>query len=374
MQIQLNSSILRKVFDKLVVIKSNVVLPITEYTLVSVDQDNVSFMSTDLERYLEVKIPFQGLGLEPFSFLVPTIMFHQTVKNLPEEMVTITFNNETLSVELKAKTGKYKMSGESKHDFPEFKDEVSENSFKVKSSVFCDGIDKVAPYASKDTIRLALSAMKIDVLNDKIVLVATDAHVMSMYTIPGEDQGVYSAVVPAKAVKDLSSFIESDSEEITVIIYQNRVLFQSEYVKYQVVLVDAKYPPYETIIPKNDKTVIFKKSDLVGSLKRLNIYSSNIKRGVFNFGDDEVLLTSEDIDFSRNASERLTVTYGEGNLDQFQIGFNITFLIELLKKHDTEDIVLSFSTPQTAMTIKELASSEIENFSVMMPLLVTDSL
>lgn len=369
MQIQINSTILKKIFEKISVIKPSSVIPITEYTLVHVHEDSISFQSTDIERTLVLTTPFQGLGLEPFSFLVPTTMFYQTVKNLPEEIVTITYNNETFGVELKSKPGKYKMSGESSKDFPVFKQEKAKNSFHIKSDLFCNGIDKVAPFAASDQVRLALTGMKIDLVGNNLTLVCTDAYVMSMYTIPIESSGNCEAIVPAKTVKDLSSFMDSDSE-IKVSVFDNRVVFQSENALYQVRLIDIKYPPYRTIIPETDKFANFKKNDLISSLKRLNIFSSSVKMGVLNFGDNEVILTSEDIDFNKNASERLSCTYGDVTLDQFRIGFNIIYLLDLLKKHDSEDITISFSDPTKAMVIKEIVSDEIENFSLIMPLMV----
>jgi DNA polymerase-3 subunit beta len=372
MQIQLSSSVLKKVFDKLQVIKPSSVLPITEFTMVSVSEDAIVFQATDIERSLMLTIPFQGLGLEPFSFLVPTTMFSQTIKNLPEEIVTITYDQKAFLVELKSKSGKYKMSVEAETDFPTYKEEESKNSFEMEANIFCDGIDKVYPFAANDPIRLALTGLKIDMCEDKLVLVATNAFIMSIYTIPVENQGTYSAVVPAKAMRELSSFIDSSSQ-IKISIYENNVVFKNDFVEYKVSLIDAKYPPYRSIIPDNDKTAKFRKNDLIGCLKRINIFSSNIKMGVLSFGDTDAIFTSEDIDFSRNASERLEYLGGDVSLDQFRIGFNISYFLDLLKKHDSEDIIISFSDPKKAMTIKEDVSGGIENFSLIMPLMVTDS-
>jgi DNA polymerase-3 subunit beta len=59
----------------------------------------------------------------------------------------------------------------------------------------------------------------------------------------------------------------------------------------------------------------------------------------------ELVLSSEDLDFSKESKDRLTCDY-EG--DDLEIGFNSKFLIEMLNNIDTDEVRLEMSAPNRA--------------------------
>ena len=89
---------------------------------------------------------------------------------------------------------------------------------------------------------------------------------------------------------------------------------------------------------------------LLNSLKRVAIFSNQSTYQIkFNIKGNELSISSEDIDFSNKAQERVTCEY-DGN--DMMIGFNGKFLIEILNTLKSDRINIFFSSPSKAAILK----------------------
>ena len=84
-------------------------------------------------------------------------------------------------------------------------------------------------------------------------------------------------------------------------------------------------------------------------MKRVAIYSNKTTHQVkLKIAGSELNISSEDIDFSNKAEERLTCEYSGSDIE---IGFNSKFLIEILNNISSEYIVFELSDPNRAGVI-----------------------
>jgi DNA polymerase-3 subunit beta len=112
-------------------------------------------------------------------------------------------------------------------------------------------------------------------------------------------------------------------------------------------LIDGKYPNYEAVIPKENPNVLtIDRAQLLSSIKRVSLFSNKTTHQIkLKLVGSELSLFAEDIDFSSEATERLTCNY-DG--DDLEIGFNSRFLMEMLNNLDSDEIKLSMSEPSRA--------------------------
>ena len=89
----------------------------------------------------------------------------------------------------------------------------------------------------------------------------------------------------------------------------------------------------------------------------------------FKIAGSNLQITSEDLDFSNKAEERLICQY-EG--DDIEIGFNSRFLIEMLNNIGSEKISFEMSTPNRAGIILPIdGQNENENtLMLVMPVML----
>ncbi len=78
----------------------------------------------------------------------------------------------------------------------------------------------------------------------------------------------------------------------------------------------------------------------------------------------------KDLDFSNEASERLSCQY-EG--EDMEIGFNAKFLIEMLNNIDADEVNLELSTPNRAGLLMPAGMDENENILMLvMPVMLNN--
>ena len=137
---------------------------------------------------------------------------------------------------------------------------------------------------------------------------------------------------------------------ITIQYNNSNVIFSFESMDIYCRLIDGNYPNYKAVIPKeNPNKLNLERLIFLNSLKRVSVFSNQSTHQVkFKINGNEINISSEDIDFSNKANERIKCEY-EG--DDIEIGFNGKFLIEILSTLESEKINMYFSKPSKAAII-----------------------
>jgi DNA polymerase-3 subunit beta len=73
---------------------------------------------------------------------------------------------------------------------------------------------------------------------------------------------------------------------------------------------------------------------------------------------NELKIAAEDIDFGGEARERIACVY---NADDLEIGFNATYIVDILSHIDSDEIVFNFSSSVKAAIITPAAVKENED-------------
>jgi DNA polymerase-3 subunit beta len=135
-------------------------------------------------------------------------------------------------------------------------------------------------------------------------------------------------------------------------------------------LIDERYPDYDAVIPTNNPNKLtIDRLSFLGSLSRVAIYANKTTHQVrLKIEGNELNISSEDIDFSNEAHEKLTCQY-EG--EDLEIGFNARFLIEMLKNLNCEEVSLEMSTPNRAGLLLPQGGDENEDvLMLVMPVML----
>jgi DNA polymerase-3 subunit beta len=134
-------------------------------------------------------------------------------------------------------------------------------------------------------------------------------------------------------------------------------------------LIEGPYPNYEQVIPKdNDKQAIADRNLLTQALRRMAVVASDQTHRVrLSFNSGLLRFSVETPDLGE-AHEELEVDF-QG--EPLEIGFNASYLLEVLKYMPTDDVKLTFKAPERAATIEPVAKEGEETpryFCLVMPL------
>ncbi|MCO5231315.1 MAG: DNA polymerase III subunit beta [Chitinophagales bacterium] len=370
MKLIVSSSTLLKNIQKVSgVISTNTVLPILEDFLFDINGGNLSVSATDLET--SISITFEVDATEDFKIAIPAKILMSILKELPEQPVTISFDENTFAVELTSDNGNYKLSGENGDDFPKIPIEEDVQELNVPAYVLSTGITKSIFAVSSDELRPAMNGVLIQINEDGLTFVATDAHKLVKFNrkdITSDVSG--SFIIPKKALNQLKAVVPNNDTMVSLRYNKDNVFFNIGNVYLACRLIDQRFPDYNTVIPKeNPNLLVISREDLLSSLRRTTIFSNKTtSQVVMKIVGNTLTVSAQDLDFSNEANEVLSCEYSGEDLE---IGFNSKFLIEMLTTLAGQEIRMELSTPTRAGIVRPSDQDENEDLLMLvMPVMI----
>jgi DNA polymerase-3 subunit beta len=156
-------------------------------------------------------------------------------------------------------------------------------------------------------------------------------------------------ILPRKTVLELGKLLEDSDSELTIDLLANQVRFRFANIELVSKVVDGKFPDYNRVIPTgHSKQIELSRTELLQALQRAAILSNEKFRGVrIVLGNDELKIICTNSE-QEEAEEELEVPYKGEALD---IGFNITYLLDVLQNLGTERVVLAFGDANSSALV-----------------------
>jgi len=355
------------------VITSNPVVPILDNVLFEIENGNLLITASDLQTSVMVEIQVESKG--DGSAAIPAKILIDTLKNLPEQPVTFSIDDENYNIEINSDNGRYKLAGENATDFPKVPQVTDGYSIDLSSELLSNAISNTIFSTSTDELRPAMTGIFLKLSTSSCTFVSTDGHRLVKYIrsdISG-DEVDHEMILPRKSLNLLKSTLPSDkSSDVKLEFNASNAFFSFDNVKMVCRLIDERYPDYENVIPlDNSNNIVIDKSEVLSSLKRISIYANKTTNQVrFKISGGEILISAEDLDFSNEANERISCEHDGADIE---IGFNAKFLIEILSNLTSTRVTFKLSEPNKAGLIIPDEMDEDEDITMLvMPVMLND--
>jgi DNA polymerase-3 subunit beta len=334
-------------------------LPILANILVKKNGPEIAFVSTDIEIQITTKAPI-GAGSESTQTTVGARKLLDILRALPDGPVKINLADKKLGVE--SGKSKFKLQTLAAEDFPTVNTPqqfLAQFSVPQKALKHLFGMVHFA--MAQQDIRYYLNGMLLVVEGNKVAAVATDGHRLAYCGMTVENELPKSdVIIPRKTIIELQRLLDDSDEPVQIDIAQNQVRFtfaaQGSDIELISKLVEGKFPDYQRVIPNGyTRSFPMAREDLQHALQRVAILTSDKFKGVrLAVGDNAMRISSTNAD-QEDAQEELEVAYTS---DALEIGFNVTYLLDVLANLKTSQIQLSFgdSNSSALLTVPEDAS------------------
>ncbi|PKK36420.1 DNA polymerase III subunit beta [Siphonobacter sp. SORGH_AS_0500] len=344
------------------VVASNPIVPILENFLFQLEGTILTVTASDLQTVMitEIEVESSDKG----SIAVPAKLLLDTLRGLPEQPITFKIDAETFGTEIISENGRYKLSGENPIDFPKVPAVNKTLSIEVAAEVLGKAIANTSFAASTDDLRPNMTGMFLQLGEANATFVATDGHRLVRYRRQDlKSSNTSTMIIPRKALNLLKSTLPSDNTLVKADFSQSNAFFTFGNIKMICRLIDERFPDYENAIPVNNPNILtINRLELLGSLRRISIYANKTTHQIrLRISKDELVISAEDLDYSNEASERLTCEY---DADDLEIGFNAKFLIEMLSNLSTNQLQLRLSAPNRAGIL--VPNEQDENEDILM--------
>lgn len=351
------------------IVEKKTTMPILNNILIIAENGRIRIVATDKEIVLIAD--YEATIIVPGSITISARKIYEMLREIQGNDVHFHVNDQH-RVTMTCQKVIYRISGLPADDFPSVFDEIDEGElFKIKGSILYDLIHMSSFAMSVDEMRKNLNGVYLETGTfgeiDGIRMVATDGHRLAMMTIPMEKTGVpmeKGIIIPRKGLGEIRKLVEGTQDDVLFGVRRGMCMIKTQGTVLKVSLIDAEYPDYNRVIPKEKGVVVnFDRETVLRALKRMNVISSERYSGVvLTVTEDKMVLNSTNPDVGE-ARDEIDVSYREQELVS---GFNVKYLIDAIDVMDDERVILELGEGMKPGMIR---SANHDNFMcIIMPL------
>lgn len=356
------------------VIGSKNALPILDDVLFTLEGNQLSLTASDGETSIRTRLEVdeaEGSGMVAFGSKI----LLETFKQFPEVPLQFNIDEQNFGMTISSPNGEYSVVGVNGAEYPELpmESEQDSHSFKMSSSLLLDAISKTIFCTAEDELRPVMNGIYFDMTPEKATLVATDAHRLVRYTnstIHVDEPA--SFILPKKPAMLLKNVLQKDENDVDVRFGARNAMFCFANTVIVCRLIDGRYPNYNAVIPQNNTNIMtIDRLTLLSACKRVAVFANTSTSLIrLALAEDSVTISSQDIDFSTAAEEKLVCSYAGTPM---AIGFKAPFLCEILSTLQSDEVQLEFADPARAGLILPSENEENEELlMLLMPMLLND--
>jgi DNA polymerase-3 subunit beta len=350
-------------------IPAKTTLPVLANILVETTDRGIRLSGTDLDISVSTEVVADVDA--PGAVTIPARKLAEIARELPPSPVKISAANEQ-RINLECGRSRFKLLGLPRDEFPSFPAVSFQSGWKVRSGELHQLIMHTAFAVSTEESRPILNGVLWELRADAMRMVATNGHRLAKLEMTNSAQngGSEDLIVPPKALDQVKRLFPVE-EELDVARGENHIGFKSPFTSVFARLIEGPYPNYDQVIPRdNDRSAVADKVALTSALRRMSIIASEQTHRIrlsFNTGMLKFSVQTPDLG---EAQDEMAIKYTG---DQLDIGFNGSYLLEILKYMPTDEVRLTFKAPERAATVEpEGWDSSAKYICLLMPLRLVD--
>lgn len=337
-------------------------LPILSHILLQAEDGFLRLIATDLELGISCRIPAQVE--DAGGLTAPARTLTEVLANLPDKSDVAISVDKSHTVRVHCDRSDYKILGLPAEDYPKLPEVKDTVVFSVPQAKLREMIRQTSFAVSLDEARAILTGILMAFDGDTLTFVATDTHRLAVKTTLVKDgRGSQNAIVPSRAMNELSRLLTDSEGDVQVTLSDNQVRFSlpgEEDVQIVSRLIEGQFPNYQRVIPASfHKRLTIPVAELHKAVRRASIVArENANRVVLRTEEDRLVLTAESRTVG-NAHEEIEVTR-EG--DDVEIAFNSKYLLDVLAVLEEETLNLELTEALKPGVIRPvpLAKTEAE--------------
>lgn len=338
------------------VVERRQTLPVLNNILMVLREGELSMTGTDLEVELVGRVRVDD-EIQAGEITVPARKLLDIVKSLPDGAL-VNFSFENQKVTIKSGRGRFTLSTLPASEFPAVEDSPNTLSFSLQQQQLKRLIDAVSFSMAQQDVRYYLNGMLLEITPEFVRTVATDGHRLALCTLqtPIEGATARQSILPRKGVTELVRFLADSEQPVRVLLGSNHLRAQTDDFTFTTKLVDGKFPDYERVLPRSSNNLIQAvRQELRQAFARAAILSNEKYRGVRLILEPSQLTLVANNPEQDEAEEVITIDYtGVG----FEIGFNVSYLVDVLNALSGEAVRISLADANSSALVESVDNTD----------------
>ena len=359
------------------IVSTRSTLPIIGNILLEVSKSKLKISANNLEIGMEVFI--KADAVEEGAVLVPAKIFSGIVSKLPDTEIIVKTVEKGI-VKISYKQSNFNINGLPSDEFPTLPKVKDGKTFSIKADLFSEMIGQTAFSVSMSEDKYVLSGVlmefgKSQVSGDpsNIRMVSTDGYRLSKRASKLETPIAFesSAIVPAKALSEVSRVIQADpSGDVEITLGGDHISFKYKDTLIVSKLIQGQFPDYRQVIPKGSEIKINMNNKVfLSAIERAAVIASssaNIIKIEVKSSKMHVIASAPDVG---NVNEIIEAEVKGG--ERAIVAFNVRLIIDALKVINEEKIVLELSGPLSPGLMRPVGGDDYTY--IIMPIRVAET-
>ncbi len=349
MNIKIKRDVLLKPLSSVVgIVEKRQALPILSNLLLVGKDSKLIFTATDLEMQTSLNID-ADISNE-FEITISARKLFDITRALPENS-ELEFQITDSRINVKAGKSKFNLQTLPSKDYPILKrNDVEGVSFEISQKNLKALLKQVDFAMAQQDIRYYLNGLLFEIQGQKLNIVGTDGHRLS-FTSTKLNQSFEKkeVIIPRKTIMELIKLLEEDDGNVVVEILNQQVTFKFNDIFLITKVIDGKFPDYNRVIPSGyENGFMINRQALLSAMQRASILSNEKYRGirlVLSENNMQLITTNSE---QEEAQEDIEISYNKETID---IGFNVTYLIDVLNNIQFDQLFFAFKDSNSSCLV-----------------------
>jgi len=326
---------------------------ILENLLIQVSNTELQLVGTDLEIEMCSKLEIQAETAGKTT--TPAKKLFDICKALPANCFILLETDDKQRLHIKGLRSHFELSTLPADEYPLLDDIPIKQEINIPEKKLKSLLDNVSFSMANQDVRYYLNGLLLEFIDSTILAVSTDGHrlAVSEYVSDEPSSKNLKIIVPRKGILELSRLLDPSTElPVTLQISDNHIRIQKDGIRFTSKLIDGKYPDYQAAIPSNSKFLLeLERDKFRDTLARVAILSNEKFRGIRIGLKNNLMTLHSNNPENESAEEEIDIKYSG---DEFEIGFNVSYLLEAVNHLDSETIALELSTPDSSALLHSI--------------------
>jgi DNA polymerase III subunit beta len=324
--------------------------PILGNALITADDQGLELVGTDNEVEVVFRLPHEVL--RKGTTTVSARKLFDIVRALPEGS-DCHLELDGSHLVLKCGKSRFSLVTLASDEFPRVVDSDAKAQFELPAGVLRGVIERSHFAMAHQDVRYYLNGLLIEVLGARLRAVATDGHRLALTEHMLTTEVTVEAlqvIVPRKGVAEILRTLPDSDEPVRVGISSNHIAVAVGAQRLISRLIDARYPDYERVLPKEGGGVLTASRELLRqSFNRIAILSNEKFRGIrLQVGAGSLRVSAQNPELEM-AEEELEVSYTGVPLE---VGFNVSYLLDAMAAIPSEQVVMELTDVNSSCLIR----------------------
>jgi DNA polymerase-3 subunit beta len=316
--------------------------PVLSNFLLDIKENSMEFTASDSEIQIKTILSKNDEN-ELYKTTISTRKVLDILKVLqPNDEIKI--SDENGKITLQSGKSRFILQTIPALDFPLISEpEKTDHFFSISQKTLKEMISNVSFSMALNDVRYYLNGVLFVIKDGLFSLVATDGHRLAYCEQELETKNLLEEcfIVPRKTIIELQKLLDEKDDFVEIVFSKNQSKFILKNTEIITKLIDGKFPDYKRVIPTDQKNdLIVNRLSFLRAIQKASVLTNEKFKGVKFFVEPGLMRVSSQNSEQEEAFDELDIDYSG---DIIEIGFNVSYIFDVVSNVDSKDIKISLS-------------------------------